>query len=109
MKYEGLQFRAETRLQDVRLSQVTPAIDHEGFPIDALHWDSVLTADTVETWHENFRDFDITAALRLDEPDELKEGHIPLSGDWKIRYRDNSSRLEIQQLDFETPDFTRHD
>ncbi len=103
MKYEGLQFRAETRLQDVRLSQVTPAIDHEGFPIDALHWDSVLTADTVETWHENFRDFDITAALRLDEPDELKEGHIPLSGDWKIRYRDNSSRLEIQQLDFETP------
>jgi translocation and assembly module TamB len=103
MKYEGLQFRAETRLQDVRLSQVTPTIDHEGFPIDALHWDSVLTADTVETWHENFRDFDITAALRLDEPDELKEGHIPLSGDWKIRYRDNSSRLEIQQLDFETP------
>jgi translocation and assembly module TamB len=103
MKYEGLQFRAETRLQDVRLSQVTPAIDHEGFPIDALHWDSVISADTVETWHDNFRDFDITAALRLDEPSELKEGHIPITGDWKIRYRDSSSRLEIQQLDFETP------
>jgi translocation and assembly module TamB len=103
MKYEGLQFRADTRLQNVRLSEITPAIDHEGFPIDALHWDSVISADTVETWRANFQDFDITAALRLDDPDDLKPGHIPVSGDWKIRYRDASSSLEIQQMEFETP------
>jgi len=103
MQYEGLQFRAETRLQNVRLSEVTPAIDHQGFPIDSLHWDSVISADTVETWHDNFRDFDITAALQLDDPDDLREGHIPVMGDWKIRYRDLTNTLEIRQMDFETP------
>ena len=43
------------------------------------------------------------SALRSDEPEELKEGHIPVSGDWKIRYRDTASRLEIQEFSFETP------
>ena len=63
MRYEGLQFRAETKLQGMRLSSVTPAIDHEGFPVDQLHWDSVISADTVETWHDNFRDFDLSARM----------------------------------------------
>ena len=103
MKYEGLQFRAETRVQDVRFSEVTPAIDHQGFPIDAFHWDSVLSADTVETWHSNFKDFDITAAIKLTDPPELKPGHIPVHGDWKIRYRDARSSLEIEDVVFETP------
>ena len=103
MKYEGLQFRAETRLEDVRFGEVTPAIDHEGFPIDALHWDSVISADTVETWNANFKDFDITAAIQLTDPQELKPGHIPMHGDWRIRYRDARSSLEIEQVVFETP------
>ena len=103
MRYEGLQFRAETRLQNVRMSEVTPAIDHAGFPIDSLHWDSVISADTVETWHDNFRDFDVAATLQLLEPDDLRAGHIPVTGDWKIRYRDTTSTLDISKLDFETP------
>ena len=103
MKYEGLQFRAVTKLQNVRLSEVTPAIDHAGFPIDSLHWDSVISADTVETWHDNFRDFDVAATLQLTEPEDLRAGHIPLKGEWKIRYRDTKSLLEISALDFETP------
>jgi len=32
MRFDGLKFRAETRLQDIRLSLVAPAIDHAGFP-----------------------------------------------------------------------------
>ena len=69
MRYEGLQFRAETKIQGIRLSEVSPAIDHSGFPVDKLHWDSVISADTVETWHENFRDFDLSATMRWDEPE----------------------------------------
>ena len=52
MQYDGLQFRAVTKLQNVRLSALTPALDHAGFPIDTLHWDAVISADTVETWRE---------------------------------------------------------
>ena len=103
MRFEGLKFRAETKLQGIRLSVVAPAIDHEGFPVDKLHWDAVISADTVETWHDNFRDFDITARMHWDEPDELAAGHIPVTGDWKLRYRYEPDILILEQLDFETP------
>ena len=103
MRYEGLLFRADTKLQNVRLSAVTPAIDHAGFPIDSLHWDSVISADTVETWRENFLDFDVSGTMHWDAPEEVAEGHMPVTGDWKLRYRDEPNTLEISQGDFETP------
>ncbi len=102
MRYDGLQFRADTKLQNVRLSAVTPAIDHAGFPIDSLHWDSVISADTVETWRENFLDFDVSGSMHWDAPEEMAEGHMPVTGDWKLRYRDKQNMLEISQGEFQT-------
>jgi translocation and assembly module TamB len=103
MRYEGLQFRADTKLQNIRLSAVAPAIDHEGFPIDALHWDSVISAETVETWRESFDDFEISGSMRWDAPEEVAAGHTPVTGDWKLRYRDRLNALEITRGEFETP------
>jgi translocation and assembly module TamB len=103
MRYEGLQFRGETKVQNIRLSAVLPAIDHAGFPVDQLHWDSVISADTVETWRENFRDFDLSAKMHWDEPEDLRPGHIPVTGDWKLRYRYERNLLELAQGEFETP------
>jgi translocation and assembly module TamB len=103
IRYDGLQFRAETNLQNVRLSAVTPAIDHEGFPIDKLHWDSVISGDTVETWRENFLDFQISGTMHWDAPQEVAEGHMPVTGDWKLRYIDRQSALQISEGSFATP------
>ena len=103
MRFDGLKFRAETRVQDMRLSLVAPAIDHAGFPVDSLHWDALISADSVETWHDNFRDFDITARMHWDEPEELAAGRVPVTGDWKLRYRYEPDILDVAQLEFETP------
>ncbi|HTA60798.1 MAG TPA: hypothetical protein VK805_21775, partial [Candidatus Baltobacteraceae bacterium] len=103
MKYDGLKFRGETKVQGIRLGAVTPAIDHPGFPIDSLHWDAVIFADTVETWHANFRDFDISAHMRWDEPDETMPGHIPITSEAVLRYRYTPNSLELTQFDFDTP------
>ncbi|MGB7846222.1 MAG: translocation/assembly module TamB domain-containing protein [Candidatus Acidiferrum sp.] len=103
MRYEGLLFRAETKVQGIRLASVFPAIDHEGFPVDQLHWDSVISADTVETWRENFRDFDLSARMHWEAPDEVASGHMAVTGDWKLRYRYEPNTLEITQGEFETP------
>ncbi|HXH67360.1 MAG TPA: hypothetical protein VNI81_09170, partial [Candidatus Limnocylindrales bacterium] len=103
MKYDGLKFRGETKVQGIRLGAVTPAIDHPGFPIDSLHWDAVIFADTVETWHDNFRDFDISARMRWDEPDETMPGHIPITSESVLRYRYTPNSLELSQFDFDTP------
>jgi len=103
MKFDGLKFRAETKVQGIRLGMVTPAIDHEGFPIDSLHWDAVISADTVETWHDNFREFDISAKMQWEEPDEVLPGHIPITSDTVLRYRYGLDLLQIDQFDFATP------
>jgi translocation and assembly module TamB len=103
MRYAGLLFRGETRMQNVRLSSLLPAIDHPGFPIDDLHWDAVISGDTVETWRANFRDFVVSANMNWAAPEEVAEGDIPVNGFWKLRYRDVASTLEISQGHFETP------
>jgi translocation and assembly module TamB len=102
LSYEGVRFRAETRLENVRLSAVAPAIDHAGFPIDQLHWDSVISADTVESWRENFRDFEITVKMHWEGPEEAAPGHISVSGDWGLRYRYEPNILDITRGDFAT-------
>ena len=103
MRYDGLRFRAVTKLENIRLAELTPALDHAGFPIDSLHWDSVISADTVETWRESFRDFDVSATMRWDAPQDVKEGHMPITGNWKLRYHDSTNVLELAQGEFETP------
>jgi len=39
MKLPGLDFRAQTRVDGIRVAQLLPAIDHPGFPIDSCNWD----------------------------------------------------------------------
>ena len=103
MRFEGLQFRADTHLEGMRLSAVAPAIDHAGFPVDSLHWDSVVSADTVETWHDSFVDFELAGKMHWEGPEEVEAGHMPVSGDWQLRYRDKFNLLEIKEGNFETP------
>jgi translocation and assembly module TamB len=103
MRYQGIVFRADTKLEGLRLAAVTPAIDHSGFPIDALHWDSVISGDTVETWRENFLDFDVAGTMHWDAPDEVANKHLPVKGNWKLHYQYEPNTLEISQGDFETP------
>ena len=103
MRFEGLQFRADTHLEGMRLSAVAPAIDHAGFPVDSLHWDSVISADTVETWHDSFVDFELAGKMHWASPEDIEPGHTPVSGDWQLRYRDKFNLLEIKDGNFETP------
>src|SRR6266850_7568953 len=103
MRFDGLQFRADTHVQNVRLAGVLPAIEHRGFPIDELHWDGLITADTVETWSDPFRHFEISANTVWETPPHLAEHHQPVSAAWRFRYRYDSNILAIDSGEFETP------
>src|SRR6202023_2570339 len=103
LRFDGLVFRADTRVQDVRLAGVLAAIEHGGFPVDELHWDSLISADTVETWTRGFEHFEISAKMQWSSPDTIAEGHIPVDGDWQIRYRYDPQTLTITLGEFETP------
>ena len=101
--FDGQQFRAETHVQDVPLAAVLPAIEHHNFPIDELHWDARISADTAETWSGPFRHFEISGKTIWENPEKLAEHHQPVSAAWKFRYRYDSNVLTIDSGEFETP------
>jgi translocation and assembly module TamB len=103
LRFSGVQFRADTHIQDIRLATLLPEIDHRGFPIDALHWDGLLSGDTVETWSGPFRHFEITGQMHWAPPDLVVAGHQPAEADWKIRYRYDPNILEVKAGEFATP------
>jgi len=103
MRFDTQQFRAETHVQGMRLAEVFPAIDHPGFPVDELHWDGVLTADTVETWTGPLRNFEISGSTAWLPPENLAAGHQPVTANWQFRYRYEPNILSIASGDFETP------
>jgi translocation and assembly module TamB len=105
MKLPGLAFRAQTHVDGVRVAQVLPAIDHRGFPIDRLHWDSVLSADTVETWKGAFEHFEIAgqSTWAAPDPEEIAAGHIPVTAFWKFTYKQDPEVLTLDSAEFDTP------
>jgi translocation and assembly module TamB len=103
MRFDNLQFRADTHVQHVSLAGVLPAIEHRGFPIDELHWDALMTADTVETWSGPFRHFEIFVKTVWDAPEHLAEHHQPVTAAWKFSYRYDPSVLAIESGEFGTP------
>jgi translocation and assembly module TamB len=103
MRFDGLRFRADTHVQDVPLAAVLPSIEHRNFPIDELHWDARITADTVETWSGPFQNFEISGKTVWETPERLAEHHQPVTAAWKFNYRYDPSILTVESGEFETP------
>jgi len=103
MKLPGLEFRAQTHVEGMRIAQILPAVEHNGFPVDHLHWDSVLAADTVETWKGPFQHFEISGQTDWTAPDEVAAGHIPVTANWKFTYKQDPQVLMLESALFETP------
>jgi translocation and assembly module TamB len=103
LRFAGMKFRAETRVEDVHLASLLPNIEHRDFPIDELHWDAKLSATTIETWTAAFEHFEIAAKMHWDDPDDLAAGHQPVTGDWDFRYIYDPNLLSVASGEFETP------
>ena len=82
MRWEGWKFQAETHVGNMRLAPILPCIEHRDFPIDELHWDARITADSVETWTGAFLHFETSARTVWDAPEQTAEHHLPVRGTW---------------------------
>jgi translocation and assembly module TamB len=103
LQFAGLQFHAETHVQGVRLANLLPSIEHHGFPIDDLHWDADLTADTKEDWTGAFEHFGITAKMHWAPPENVAAGHEAVKGDWQFIYKYDTSLFTVVSGAFQTP------
>jgi len=102
--WDGLKFRAQTHVEGMKLAPILPCIEHRNFPDDELHWDSRISADSVETWTGPFRHFEIFAKTSWDYPEQLAEHHQPVRGSWQLHYRFDPRTLSIAPGgEFETP------
>jgi len=72
-------------------------------PIDELHWDARITADTVETWSGPFEHFEIAANTVLGDSRTTGGTSSTVSAAWKFRYRYDPNTLTIDSGEFETP------
>ncbi|MGC2802087.1 MAG: translocation/assembly module TamB domain-containing protein [Candidatus Acidiferrum sp.] len=103
LRFAGVQFRADTRIQDMHLAGVFPAIEHPGFPINELEWDALLSGDTVETWSNAFQHFEVGGGMKWAPEDVPAAGHLPVTASWQIDYRQDSRVFTISSGEFETP------
>ena len=58
MEVRGLIFRVESRAEGFSLAAIIAALDHPGFPVVPLHWDSRVAGDAVTTWTGEFQHLD---------------------------------------------------
>ncbi len=103
MDFDGLRFRTETQMRGASLKQVFAALDHPGFPVDALHWDGALEVNSVNTWVRDFRDFRSTGESRWSAPASTAQGKIPVTAQMNYDYSDKLHRVAISQCEIDTP------
>ena len=103
LRFAGVQFRADTHIQNVRLAGVFSAIEHPGFPINELEWDGLLSGDTIETWSNAFEHFELGGKMDWTPGDTLAAGHLPVTASWQLHYRFDSGVFAISAGEFETP------
>jgi translocation and assembly module TamB len=101
LQFDGLKFRADTHLEDLRLARVLPAIERPDFPVDELHWDSLISGDTVDTWTGAFFHFETAGTMRWDPPQTITLGHTPVQGNGNLRYRYDSQTLTVKSSEFQ--------
>lgn len=103
MDFDGLRFRTETHMRGASLAQIFAALDHTGFPVDALHWDGALDVDSVNSWVRDFHDFRSTGRSRWSPPESLGAGKIPVTAQMSYDYSDRLHRVSIPQCEIDTP------
>ncbi|MDE3111299.1 MAG: hypothetical protein KGL02_15355, partial [Acidobacteriota bacterium] len=93
----------ETQMRGASLQQVFAALDHKGFPVDALHWDGALDVDSVNTWERDFRDFRSVGKSRWSPPATPAPGEIPVTAQMEYDYSDKLHRALISRSEIDTP------
>jgi len=102
MNTRTFEFRTETALRGVSLHAALDAVDNAGFPVDTMHWDAVMSADTVNTWKRNFHDFRTRGTTQWTPPATPTPGLIPVRAQVTYDYFADRRNVVITQSEIET-------
>ncbi|HYA97257.1 MAG TPA: hypothetical protein VEH49_04115, partial [Methylomirabilota bacterium] len=101
--FKGAAFRAETHTRGASLGEALDALNQPAFPVAALGWDGVVSADTVQTWAADFKQFDIGGEAHWTQPETPAAGRLPTAGDFRFRYLHELRTLQASSGEITTP------
>ena len=98
-----MKFRTETHFHGASLAATFAALDNNGFPVNALHWDAAMGVDSVNSWNAGFKDFRTDGTMQWMPPATLAPGMIPASAHFRYDYDNDTKIVTITQSQIKTP------
>lgn len=103
MDARTLEFRTQTAMRGVSLGDALAAVDNPGFPVNTMHWDAVMSADSVNTWRKNFHDFRTRGTSKWTPPAVVAPGKFPVSAQITYDYFADRKNVVLAQSEIRTP------
>ncbi|MGB8541316.1 MAG: translocation/assembly module TamB domain-containing protein [Candidatus Acidiferrales bacterium] len=103
MDLKTLAVRTETHLQGASLAAAYAAVDNPDFPVNTLHWDSVMDVVSVNTWTGAFAHFRSKGQSRWTAPSYTPPGITPAAAFINYDYIDDAGTATFTSSEISTP------
>ncbi|HXZ19038.1 MAG TPA: hypothetical protein VEG63_03760, partial [Candidatus Acidoferrales bacterium] len=103
MLYHGLEFHLESDAQQMSLAPILNALDHPGFPVATLHWDSLVAVHSVTSWNANFQHLDSRGTLAWTAPTSGPPGFLPASARAEFHFSRDAAAADLSSGLITTP------
>ena len=103
MDLKTLAVRTDTHLQGASLNAAYAAVNNPSFPVNTLHWDSIMDVDSTNSWTGAFAHFRSTGHSRWTPPASTPPGIIPATADITFDYVDDLGTATFTQSHISTP------
>ena len=103
MLYHGLHFRLESDLQEMSLAAILADLQHPGFPVATLHWDSRVAVHSVSTWDANFLHFDTRGTTAWTPSPSAAPGLLPATGRAEFHFSRDAAAADLSSGLITTP------
>jgi translocation and assembly module TamB len=105
MDLKTLSVRTETQLHGTSLAAAYAAVDNPDFPVNTLHWDSLMEVNSVNTWSGAFAHFRSTGESRW-TPTATMPGITPAAASITYDYSDDLGAATFSHSEISTPTTT---
>jgi translocation and assembly module TamB len=102
MDLKTLSVRTETHLRGVSLAAAFAAVNNPDFPVNTLHWDSIMEVDSTNTWSGAFEHFRSKGDSRWTQPAKMP-GVIPAAAAIAYDYSDDLGAATFTHSEISTP------
>jgi len=103
MFYSGLRFRLESDVHQMSLAAILTALNHPGFPLATLHWESRVDVHSVTAWDANFLHLDSRGTTDWTPPDSVAAGLLPATGTAEFHFSRDAEAVDLSSGLITTP------